>query len=177
MSVKIDVEKLKNVDGVDSKLTFSIPKEEFHEVADVEPVTDMSFEGTVENLDRHIVVTATIRGDFLFPCDRCGGDAVTPVRAEFVETFTNLEEDVVEDAETEVHLFQGNTIDLFPYIERALFLERPMKILCREDCKGLCPQCGQDLNESKCSCDESPIDPRLAVLAELLHQDTDEDAD
>ncbi|MEE0776702.1 MAG: DUF177 domain-containing protein, partial [Bacillota bacterium] len=41
---------------------------------------------------------------------------------------------------------------------------------CREDCKGLCPSCGQNLNNKECSCDKSPIDPRLAVLADLLKE-------
>lgn len=49
-----------------------------------------------------------------------------------------------------------------------ILLELPLKHLCSEDCKGLCPTCGADLNEGECSCDKRSIDPRLEVLRQLL---------
>lgn len=68
----------------------------------------------------------------------------------------------LEDADEEV--FDGKTINLDPIVREQLLLALPMNAVCREDCKGLCGQCGTNLNEAKCSCDPKPVDPRLAKL-------------
>ena len=53
-----------------------------------------------------------------------------------------------------------------------LLLALPTKHLCREDCRGLCPHCGKNLNEGLCGCREDKVDPRLAVLAQLMDGET-----
>ena len=53
-----------------------------------------------------------------------------------------------------------------------LLLALPTKHLCREDCRGLCPRCGKNLNEGLCGCREDKVDPRLAVLAQLMDGET-----
>lgn len=171
MSVIVDVEKLKNVDGIHSALAFTIPPASFAGTSDLKPVSEVVFTGGVESLERTLTITGSLTGRFMFPCDRCGKEINLSVTVPVRERFTNLPMMASADGEEEIHLFEGNTIDLLPYLEQAIFLELPMKKLCREDCRGLCAVCGQDLNERKCSCDESPIDPRLAVLAELFHDD------
>ena len=60
--------------------------------------------------------------------------------------------------------FFGRTLDLAPQIWETLLLLFPSKVLCREDCAGLCPRCGADLNEGPCSCGGEELDPRLEVL-------------
>ncbi len=71
----------------------------------------------------------------------------------------------LEDADEEV--FDGKTIALDPIIREQLLLALPMSAVCREDCKGLCSQCGTNLNETKCGCDPKPVDPRLASLKNI----------
>ncbi|NMO13328.1 DUF177 domain-containing protein [Pyxidicoccus fallax] len=71
----------------------------------------------------------------------------------------------LEDADEEV--FDGKTIDLDPIVREQLLLALPMSAVCREDCKGLCPQCGINRNEAKCNCDVKPVDPRLAPLKNI----------
>ena len=56
------------------------------------------------------------------------------------------------------------------FVREDIFLALPTKFLCREDCKGLCPQCGKNLNDGSCSC-KKPVDPRLAVLQQLLDKE------
>ena len=66
----------------------------------------------------------------------------------------------------------GDVIDLPELIREQLLLSLPAKPLCSEDCKGLCPGCGVDLNHEECTCDGPPLDPRLAPLADLkIEQD------
>jgi uncharacterized protein len=63
---------------------------------------------------------------------------------------------------------EGGIIDLTPIIREEGILAVPMQVLCAPDCKGLCAECGADLNQGPCGCEEDPIDPRLAPLRLLL---------
>jgi uncharacterized protein len=71
----------------------------------------------------------------------------------------------MEDADEEV--FDGKKIDLDPIVREQVLLALPMSAVCREDCKGLCAQCGQNLNEKKCGCEPKVTDPRLAPLMNI----------
>jgi uncharacterized protein len=71
----------------------------------------------------------------------------------------------LEDADEEV--FNGKTIDLDPIVREQVLLALPMNAVCREDCKGLCAQCGQNLNEKQCGCETKVTDPRLAPLMNI----------
>src|SRR5205823_14521077 len=90
-------------------------------------------------------------------------------------TFMPPEEMPADDADEGVELgeddldtfaFDGESVNLEPFLREQLVLAVPFAPLCREDCKGLCPQCGVDLNSGTCAC-EKPIDPRLAALKGL----------
>ena len=71
----------------------------------------------------------------------------------------------LDDADEE--LFDGKVIDLQPLVREQVLLSLPMNAVCKEDCRGLCPKCGQNLNEKECGCDTSFVDPRLAVLKNI----------
>lgn len=71
----------------------------------------------------------------------------------------------LEDADEEV--FDGKTIDLDPIVREQVLLALPMNAVCCEDCKGLCAQCGQNLNEKQCGCETKVVDPRLAPLMNI----------
>ncbi|MCY1079846.1 YceD family protein [Archangium lansingense] len=74
----------------------------------------------------------------------------------------------LDDADAEV--FDGKVIDLEPIVREQVLLALPMNAVCREDCSGLCMQCGQNLNEKQCGCDTKFVDPRLAVLKNIKLQ-------
>jgi uncharacterized protein len=67
----------------------------------------------------------------------------------------------------EFSLYDGDQVDLAPLVAEQLILALPSRALCREDCQGLCPQCGINLNLHRCDCEQSARDPRLAVLRTL----------
>ena len=60
--------------------------------------------------------------------------------------------------------FFGRVLDIMPQVEESIFSLLPTKVLCKEDCKGLCPNCGKDLNEGSCDCEADNTDPRLSAL-------------
>ncbi len=104
----------------------------------------------------------------LYICDRC----LTEYEAEFSagqrQVFhLGAQPEPVSD-EIEELPANATEIDLDPFLREIVLLNHPVKMLCREDCKGICPECGADLNHEACRCSEMPIDPRWAELKKLL---------
>lgn len=118
----------------------------------------------------------TNAGDFLWAvgdvkvavrltCSRCLKEIQSGIEGRFEEKY-RLHGGAAGDESEEVP-FAADELDFTGQVTEALILSLPMKPLCREDCKGLCARCGQDLNAGKCSCPQEAGDPRLAVLARL----------
>ena len=118
------------------------------------------------------------------PCRRCLADVHLRVPVTFTLNLVSRaalsaaqdEDDRDEDAEragsfdleqVDEELFDGKTIDLDPLVREQVLLALPMHAVCREDCKGLCGTCGQNLNEGECGCARSQVDPRLAALKNI----------
>jgi uncharacterized protein len=73
----------------------------------------------------------------------------------------------VTDAEAEIGYYQGDGILLEDVLREQVLLALPLKVTCREDCKGLCVHCGKNLNEEQCSCSTVVEDPRWMALREI----------
>ncbi len=76
-------------------------------------------------------------------------------------------EHAITEDETEIGYYQESGLLLEDVVREQVLLSLPSRTLCKPDCKGLCPRCGQNLNLAKCSCDEAPADPRWNALAGL----------
>ena len=106
-------------------------------------------------------------------CDRCLKPIELPVNAGFeLEYITGSEYEssaVVEltEAEMSVSVFDGEAIDVDEIVKEQILLAVPTRMLCREDCEGICPQCGTDRNTGECNCETKEIDPRWAALKDL----------
>jgi uncharacterized protein len=128
----------------------------------------------------HVFAAGTFKGHLVVACSRCVNEMKIEiddrVRVTFLpkaempadEDDAKAGEEGVEVAEDDIDLFpyEGEYVDLEPLFREEFVLAIPYAPLCREDCKGLCPQCGIDLNSGTCKC-EKPIDPRLAALKGL----------
>ena len=98
-------------------------------------------------------------------CVRCLEDAEVPLTLEIDELFYYPPGSAPEGA---LVVGENGYIDLAPLVRELAWLDVPMQPLCKIDCQGLCMECGQNLNEGDCDCKEEDIDPRLAVLKQLL---------
>lgn len=128
--------------------------------------TPVRVKGRVEN--RLGVVTVRFTAEFTmhYLCDRCLSDEHRESRMSFEHILLN---DTQAASESDDCIFvQGNSLDLDDLVTNDVLLELPMKLLCREDCKGLCPSCGKNLNLGDCDCEKKTVDPRLEVLKQLL---------
>jgi len=116
-------------------------------------------------------VEGTLSGSLVLSCSRClkafPYSYSIPVDERFVRASSG-ETAPEETDEENVHVVDGDTVDLKPYLVELIALAIPFAPLCSEACKGLCPVCGVDRNAESCSCRTERIDPRLAPLAELL---------
>jgi uncharacterized protein len=102
-------------------------------------------------------------------CSRCLEPATLSVGGDFAYTLVPDKEEFEEEielsaAELETGYYRGDFIDLSPLICEQIVLQVPIKVLCSEDCKGLCPRCGTNLNRGSCHCRLEDVDERLAVL-------------
>ena len=123
--------------------------------------------------NRGIVADAKFQTRVRQECSRCLEDVTTPVAARIAEEFFPTVDlrtgHAVKRPEGEGYMLSdAHELDLAEPIRQAVLLEQPMKPLCRADCRGLCPGCGQNLNERECDCTPEPADPRLAQLADWL---------
>ena len=107
------------------------------------------------------------------PCDRCLEPFIWPVDAEFDLRYqprvdnTGAGEREIEEDDLSTAFYERQTIDLQQLMREQFYLSLPMKPLCRDDCRGLCPVCGTDLNRDSCGCTREWEDPRLAALKQL----------
>lgn len=100
-------------------------------------------------------------------CDRCLKDVPYTFLPEFSETVTAPESAAAVSEEEEG--ITGYEIDVDGLVYNEIWVNWPMKILCRQDCRGLCSVCGRDLNEGACECDTFVPDPRLAAIKDIFN--------
>ena len=106
-------------------------------------------------------------------CDRCLQLVTVPVIADFELEYisgTEYESSSVAElteAEMSVSVFDGQGLDVDEIVKEQIVLAVPTRMLCRDDCKGICPECGTDRNQGECDCKEKEIDPRWAALKNL----------
>jgi uncharacterized protein len=121
--------------------------------------------GHVKKIDRRYELTLSYSGDLVFECHRC----LKNVNINLENTVERILVTTYESEENEEFiLIKDGVLNLMPVLEEDITLNLPLQILCNEDCAGLCPQCGKDLNNGMCECDETKIDPRLEALKNLF---------
>lgn len=121
--------------------------------------------GQVRNMAGALVLEGTAATTLHLVCDRC---AKPFAREKTVRLETLLAQELADErSDDEIVLLDGDEVDLDDVATTAFVLAMDSKNLCSEDCKGICPGCGVDLNVEPCRC-KPEVDPRLAVLAKLL---------
>ena len=124
----------------------------------------VAVEGEVRNTADLLELALTAGTTLDAVCDRCGKEFLLEKEIEYR---CMLAEELQNEESDEIVLLEGGTVDAGDLARTAFILGMDSKTLCSEDCKGLCPRCGADLNLGPCSCKKEP-DPRLAALASLL---------
>jgi uncharacterized protein len=173
----IHVEQI-TVDGLD--LRFEADPQKFPVLAEMIDRGECEFSAPINTSLRAVRIAdrVEVKGDVRtavgLPCARCLKVFETALNSHFALTYTNrLEEMEIAADQDEVELrpeeinriyFQGETINLQDAIQEQVILAFPIRVLCSEACRGLCPQCGADLNEGDCGCSRQLSDSLFADL-------------
>jgi uncharacterized protein len=161
----------------ESHCSFRQPLEEINgrllhgEVRDFRLTSPLAVDATYYRAGDDLFFAGRIRADLEGTCARClePFDLTVDESAQFVLVPTPKEgpERQLSEDDLALSFYSGEEIDLAPLFTEQVILTLPTRALCREDCRGLCPQCGVDRNNEKCGCVEREPDPRLAVLRNL----------
>ena len=119
--------------------------------------------------DRKIAITAKVSLVLEMPCDRCLDSVKVPMDLDFernVDANASSEERIAQLDEQSY--IDGYHLDVDGMVLDEMMTDIPDKVLCREDCKGICSQCGKNLNGGPCGCAEEPKDPRMAAISDIF---------
>jgi uncharacterized protein len=140
------------------------PNDIFIGNSEVKAEEKINFSGTVSKAEDIIYLNGMVDGLLALTCSRCLEGFTNPLALEINEKFSS----VPNDEDDSLIFIDSDKINLTELIENNILMSLPIKKLCSEDCKGLCQNCGSNLNQGLCSCDNSDIDPRLAGLKDLF---------
>lgn len=164
--MKINIQKIKSNVGERQSFHFVTSATDFIASGDRSWLDgSITVGGEAVNNGRVIELEGLIHLTANYECDRCLKAFTTQVEIPFAEDF---KEEISDNDDGEVTYYQGDEIDIADLVRETIFLAKPLKTVCSEECRGLCLKCGIDLNISECTCDRSVIDPRLVALQQLL---------
>lgn len=101
-------------------------------------------------------------------CDRCLTEVPTVLDIKFERVITSPDVSM-DDEDDRPDYMEGYQLNVETFMYHEILENWPVKILCKEDCKGVCPKCGQNLNIKECGCDTFVPDPRMAVLKDIFN--------
>ena len=156
------------------EVDFRAPFDEAHEFVprgavetDVFPEALVSVRVRLESFSGGLRVRGRVEAPWHGVCRRCSAPVLGTSSVAVNERFVDARVD-----DDDAYLIDHDVVDLAPLAHDAILLDLPLAPLCRDECRGLCPHCGVDRNETVCDC-RAPLDPRWATLDELQLTDPD----
>jgi uncharacterized protein len=144
-----------------------------YQTTEVKQIEPLEVTATAELIEGQIRIAGEIETKVEMVCARCLEPVVDEVHRSFDLFYSPLpqgerpEEAQLKEGDAEIGFFQGEGLFLADVLREQVLLALPMKVICRSDCRGLCPNCGANLNHEECRCETHSTDPRLAPLARL----------
>jgi uncharacterized protein len=169
--MRIEIENLENAGGNFSR-EYQTDELTFDE-QDLRLVEPVRVSGRIRRKNEKVELRGKLATRVAVPCGRCLKVVEFPLAVEFSERFTpavawkNEEQHELDPEDLDLAVFDGQGIELDDLVKEEIVLAMPGHTLCQEACKGLCPNCGNDLNESSCACAANQIDSRWEKLKDL----------
>lgn len=114
-----------------------------------------------------------VRGDFKpvleIPCDRCLEMVKVPLEVNFEQEIISPDHAGQEEEPGGQDFMLGYEFDAEAFVNGEILINMPVKVLCKPDCRGICKQCGHNLNEGECGCDTFVPDPRMAAIKDIFN--------
>lgn len=131
-------------------------------------LNDLTGRVRITRTGKGLLVQVQLKASAVAECSRCLVEFQQPLEIEFTELYAFNANSVTDSG---LILPETGKIDLAPLVREEMLLSMPMSPLCQVDCLGLCPVCGENLNEDHHQHEDEPIDPRLEALKTLLDKD------
>jgi DUF177 domain-containing protein len=170
--------RIEDITAQAKELRFAEPESEVNRVLGQGSIAEYHVDGPMRvevayyRAGTELFFAGTLSADVTAQCARCAEEFSATVARPFkfiltprVVGYEKRNDLGLEDLE--LSLYDGDEVDLSPLIREQQLLALPTRPLCRDDCRGLCPQCGVNLNRTQCGCTAPAGDPRLAVLRSL----------
>ena len=159
----LDLRSVFETEGSKKEFSEELDEREYELFGTKPFVERISVRGEVANRAGVVTLTAKVSFPLRVACDRC----LEEFTRQYDYTFTHTLVQQLQDEWQDYILVEDGVLNLEELILSDLLLELPTKLLCKEDCKGLCPQCGCNLNHQSCDCNKAYHDPRWDVLNTL----------
>lgn len=126
----------------------------------------VKFSGKLVNNSGILELEGRMTTGYTAQCFRCLTEIAGKIDIKVDEDFVNSSS--AKKGEDEVYTYEGNVLEIDKALKDNIVLNTPMKMVCSENCRGLCPKCGANLNEKECGCKEDTLNPHMAVLKDYL---------
>ncbi|MFW6330236.1 MAG: YceD family protein [Gemmatimonadota bacterium] len=143
------------------------PASEFWGDLEVEPASRLAVRLEAQQAGPDVVVRGRVAGEFALDCRRCLEPVTVGIEEELGRLYRVGEDQAAEESEDVLALPPGTELDLRDPVRETVLLAVPRYAYCREECRGLCPKCGTNLNEATCECTVDEVDERWAPLRRL----------
>ncbi len=164
----IDLTGIINSVGLKKDFSGSLSLNEFEFSGEAYSFTQpLQVSGCIMNTGDTYELVALVSGYINLNCYRCTVDITKSFEFSINEKLTNSDD---SEQNEDVVKFEGNILDIEDIIINNIFVNLSMKYLCSDECRGLCPICGVDLNKEECRCTNEKIDPRFEALKKLLNK-------
>lgn len=168
----IELEDLFKKDNYNKELDIDIDYNEYNSGYDLYKVKSKSLLHVelFHYTDKRFTLKGNIDLKIDIPCDRCLDSVERDFDISFSKEFDLQKEvsDNVNETEEAKYITQNCMLDINKIIDDELMVAWPVKVLCKEDCKGLCIVCGHNLNAGDCGCDRVVLDPRMAAIQDIF---------
>src|ERR1700682_3700652 len=141
--------------------------------SEIRQTDPMEVTATAELIEGQIRIEGSLETKVELVCARCLEPVTEEVHRDFDLMYAPVpknekpKEDRLRDDDTEIGFFVGNGLFLADVLKEQVLLELPVKVICQSECRGLCANCGANLNHEECRCETHALDRRLAPLARL----------
>ncbi len=168
--MKLNVSRLRRETGAAEKFDFVL--EQLSDLEGCEINDPVHIRGVVYNTGETIKIEAKVETVVKTQCDRCLEPVSLNMDFIFTEDYADeADADTNSNDNSELLSLEEDMIDLKKAVEENIQLNLPMRVLCNDDCPGICPKCGQNLKIKKCDCSDKFIDPRLEALLKFNGND------
>jgi uncharacterized protein len=117
-----------------------------------------------------VFLSGTVEIEVMMTCARCLEDVPTPIHFSIDKQLSIREDGLVDEEMEEPDYLIGFMLDVDKLVYAEILVNWPMRVLCKDDCKGICKVCGMNLNKGACSCQRTELDPRMAAIQDIFNK-------